>query len=98
MMERLRRRLPGAAPEPLPSAYQAVELQQRLGRLAAEINSLDQQPGRNFADGHHSRAVSLAYQQTLDEACLLIGQPVEEPGPTHRIMAEARLMHAGWRW
>lgn len=98
LVVRIRRRLPGIFPEPGPDPFQTLALQGRLARLATEINSLDGAPGRKFAGNHHTRAAQLAYEQTLDEACRLIGVPVEPAGPTHRLMAEARLIHAGWSW
>lgn len=98
LVVRIRRRLPGGLSEPGPDPFETLALQSRLTRLAAEINTLDGEPGRSFAGNHHTRAAQLAYQQTLDEACHLIGAPVEGTGPTHRLMAEARLIHAGWKW
>lgn len=98
LVERIRRRLPGVFPERGPDPFQTLALQARLTRLASEIQSLDGEPGLTFAGNHHSRAAQMAYEQTLDDACRLIGVPVEGGGPTHRLMAEARLIHAGWTW
>ena len=97
LVDRILRHVPGVVLEQPELVVPTIEIQQRLARLAAEINALDR-PGREFAEGHHERAARLAYQQTLDEASRLLGLPVEEPGPTHRLVSEARLMHAGWRW
>lgn len=97
LVERLRRHLPGRLPQDAPDPFATLALQDRLARLAREIRSLESESQRRFGAGHHARAAELAYEQTLDEACRLIGAPVES-GPTHRLMAEARLLHAGWTW
>jgi hypothetical protein len=101
-VDRLRRKLPGAVPgptEPPADPFRTFELQARLTRLAGELDQLDRGSTRQFARRHHSRAALLAYDQTLDEACELIGQPVTEPDESqHRLLAEATLLQAGWTW
>lgn len=95
----LRRTLSGLRLEPAPDPFRTLELQQRLSRLSAELVMLQDESGQVYAAGHHLRAALLAYDQTLREACLLVGVPVgESTGPADRLMAEAGLAQAGWTW
>lgn len=99
LLDLLRHRLPGWFVEPAPDPFQTLELQVRLSRLAGELDALARTPGRHFATVHHSRAAMLAYEQTLDEACRLVGRPVPAgTGPEHRMLAEVELLQAGWQW
>ncbi|CAN5498856.1 hypothetical protein BH18ACT8_BH18ACT8_00010 [soil metagenome] len=77
-----------------------LQMQARLSRLATEMQQMAQQSTPQFARGHHGRAVSLAYDKTLLQACELAGVPVpdEDGGPATRLLAEANLLRAGWRW
>jgi hypothetical protein len=101
-VDKLRRKLPGLPPgpaEPPADPFRTLELQARLTRLTRELDQLDRGSNRQFARRHHSRAALLAYDQTLDEACELIGRPVTEPDEAqHRLLAEATLLQAGWTW
>lgn len=98
LVELLRRRL-RLGVEPPPDPFRTLELQSRLTRLADELEALECESARRFARGHHARAALLAYEQTLDEACALAGLPVPTgTGPEHRLVAEASLLQAGWKW
>lgn len=97
LRERLARLLP-ARPMP-PDPFATLALQARLSRLARELNELDHGDRAEFARGHHLVAAIVAYERTLDEACRLMGMPMAEgSGPAHRLISEATLVHAGWRW
>ena len=86
-------------PRDVPDPFQTLELQSRLGRLAAELHRLDRYTDRRFARGHHLRAAMEAYERTLDDACRLAGLPVEAGrGPAHRLLAETALQQCGWCW
>jgi hypothetical protein len=79
--------------------FETLELQSRLGRLAAELERLDHGADRRFARGHHLRAALEAYERTLDDACALAGLSVESGrGPAHRLLAETALHERGWWW
>lgn len=83
----------------VPDPFETLELQSRLGRLAAELHRLDSSTERRFARGHHLRAAMEAYERTLDDACRLAGLPVEPGrGPAHRLLAETALQQRGWAW
>lgn len=102
ILERLRRSFPALVPllpVPPPDPFQTLELQIRLTRLSQELNSLNVDKTCEFAAGHHSRAATMAYEQTLTDACRLVGMPVENTeGPAGRLLAEANLFRAGWLW
>lgn len=99
VVQRLRRSWPGSGARGGPDPFQVLELQHRLTRLARELHELDRDDGTQFARAHHARAALLAYEDTLDEACRLIGHPVEPGGgAAHRLLAEAGLREAGWTW
>jgi len=103
ILERLRRSfpalIPGFLPAPPPDPFHTLELQIRLTRLSQELNSLNMDKTREFAVGHHSRAATIAYEQTLADACRLVGMPVEDTnGAAQRLLAEANLFRAGWVW
>lgn len=99
LRDRVRRRMPPwrrRAPDP----FQTLELQLRLSRLATELDTLSRGRAPVFALAHHAAAATLAYDQTLAEACRLIGAPVP-PGrlhPSQRLLMEAELVNAGWTW
>lgn len=82
-----------------PDPFLTLELQTRLARLETELTGLDVGGTRPFGSWHHIRAAREAYERTLDDACELAGLPVEPGrGPVHRLLAEAMLHNAGWRW
>jgi hypothetical protein len=62
------------------------------------MNSLSCEQGERFALGHHARAISRAYDETLAEACALIGVSVSLDSGVDRLMAEGTLVQAGWSW
>lgn len=96
---RQRRRLAWRLLDVAPDPFETLELQARLSRLAHEIDTLGRDGSTEFAVGHHSQAAVLAYDRTLDDACRLVGLPVPEGnGAGHRLLAEATLLQAGWRW
>lgn len=82
-----------------PDSLRRRQLEARLARLAHEMLVLDAEITPRFALGHHARAAVLAYDRTLTEACELAGLPVPEgDGPVDRLLNEANLLKAGWRW
>ena len=92
-------RLTGIAPAPAPDPFRTLELQQRLTRLSREIWVHSNGASHEFASGFHGRAALMAYDRTLDEACVLAGIPLPEgEGSTRRLLAEAALCQAGWSW
>lgn len=79
--------------------FETFEVQQRLARLSRELACLDHPANRRFGSWHHVRAAQEAYERTLDDACRLAGLDVEPGrGAAHRLLAEAALETAGWRW
>ena len=99
LIDRVRRRVlrwRRRAPDP----FATLELQLRLGRLAAELDTLSRGSASVFALAHHAEAATRAYEQTLAEACRLVGAPVPEGsgGPSRRLLMEAELVNAGWTW
>lgn len=79
--------------------FETLELQTRLGRLAAELRVLDDPGNRRFGTAHRIRAVQEAYERTLDDACRLIGVVVDPGrGAAHRLLAETALQERGWTW
>lgn len=98
LMDRVRRRvlrLGRRAPDP----FATLELQVRLSRLAAELDRLAAGDAAAYAQGHHARAATMAYEATLAEACVLVGEDVPPGGgPSRRLLMEACLVNAGWTW
>jgi hypothetical protein len=79
--------------------FETLALQSRLSRLAREMRALDDPSSRGFGTWHHTRAAQEAYERTLDDACRLARVDVEPGrGAAHRLIAEAMLESAGWRW
>jgi hypothetical protein len=87
-------RMSPAAPDP----FRTLELQARLSRLVAEMDTLSDGRSTRFALGHHARATSRAYDETLAEACALIGTPITLENAGSRLLAEGLLVQAGWTW
>jgi hypothetical protein len=87
-------RLAPAAPDP----FRTLELQARLSRLVKQMDTLSGEESARFALGHHARATSRAYDETLAEACALIGVPIAPEDAGSRLLAEGVLIQAGWTW
>ncbi len=87
-------RLAPSAPDP----FRTLELQARLSRLVSQMDTLSCEQSTRFALGHHARATSRAYDETLVEACALIGVPVVLENSASRLLAEGHLVQAGWTW
>jgi hypothetical protein len=83
---------------PAPDPFDALGIQMRLGRLAAEIRRLEHNDGR-WARVHHLTAAQAAYDDVLAEACALVGLPLQEAAaPVRRLLAESELRSRGWTW
>lgn len=94
LLDQLRNRQPRRS-----DSLRRRQLEARLSRLAHEMLMLDAETTPRFALGHHAHAAVLAYDRTLTEACELAGLPVAEcKEPVDRLLAEASLLQAGWRW
>lgn len=79
--------------------FATLAMQQRLGRLAAQLRAIDDPANRGLGAWHRAVAVQEAYERTLDDACEMAGIPVEPGrGAAHRLLAETALESAGWRW
>ena len=99
LLDQVRRRVAGRAARPAADPFRTLALQARLTRLRCEIEELERGASPRFAVGHHAQAAMRAYDQTLAEACELMGLPVPTgDGPSSRLLAEASLLHAGWSW
>ena len=99
LLHQVRRRVTGRAGQPTVDPFKTLELQARLSRLARELEELQCESSPRFAVGHHARAAMRAYDQTLADACELVGLPVPPgDGASTRLLAEASLLHAGWTW
>ena len=99
LVDQVRRSLTGRMERPCQDPFRTLELQARLSRLADEMNALDRESSPQFARRHHALAATRAYDQTLAEACALAGLPVAVgDGACDRLLAEARLLQAGWTW
>jgi hypothetical protein len=99
LVDQVRRSLTGRVERPSPDPFKTLELQARLSRLAGEMNALDRESSPRFALRHHALAATRAYDQTLAEACALAGLPAPPgDGAADRLLAEARLLQAGWTW
>lgn len=98
LVDRVRSAVVGRWLPTTPDPFRTLELQARLSRLGSEMNSLSCEQGARFALGHHARALSRAYDETLTEACALIGVSVSLESGVDRLMAEGTLVQAGWSW
>lgn len=99
LVDRVRRGLTGRLRRPPQDPFKTLALQARLSRLAGEMDALSRGPSPHFAAGHHARAATRAYDETLAEACALAGLPVPPVDRAcDRLLAEASLMQAGWTW
>ena len=99
LVDQVRRSLTGRVERPCQDPFKTLELQARLTRLADEMTALDRESSPRFALRHHAMAATRAYDQTLAAACALAGLPVSPgDGSSDRLLAEARLLQAGWTW
>lgn len=92
---RLRRRQP-----PGPDPFVALRLQTRLGVVAANAQRLESDPAA-FARAQRLIAMMLAYDQLLQEACLLAGVEtvaLQPNNPDERFRKEVELTARGWSW
>lgn len=80
--------------------FRVLEVQAALSRVEHAMAEIEQDDAR-FARAHHLRALRLAYDGLLDEACRLARVAVDElpaVGPLRRVVAEAELGSRGWQW
>lgn len=85
-------------PLPGPDPFASLDVQYRLGRVAAEIRHLELDDGR-WARAHHRRAAEAAYDDLLVEACRLAGIPVPDTlAAVRRVIVEGDLRSRGWTW
>ncbi|MEO6880194.1 MAG: hypothetical protein ABI181_04480 [Mycobacteriaceae bacterium] len=92
---RLRRR-----PPPGPDPFVALRLQTRLGVVAANAQRLENDPAA-FARAQRLIAMMLAYDQLLEEACVLAGveaATLQPNNPDERFRKEVELTARGWSW
>ena len=96
-----RRRRPTAQPDP----FDALDVQVRLGQVAALVRALESDP-KVWARGKRMQATQAAYDDLLAEACELAG--VEVPpldraatralDDPERFREELELASRGWSW
>jgi len=100
LLRQLRSTVSGRPERSHADPFTTLQMQARLSRLAEELHRLEQETAPQFARGHHARAASLAYHKTLLQACELAGVDVPEDDGSiaTRLLAEASLLQAGWRW
>lgn len=80
--------------------FRVLEVQSALARVERAIADVEADTGR-FARAHHVRALRIAYDGLLDEACRLADVRLDElpdVGPLRRVVAEAELGARGWTW
>ena len=80
--------------------FRVLEVQAALTRVCRSLREVEADDVR-FARAHHLRALRLAYDGLLDEACRLADVAPEElpdVGPLRRVVAEAQLGSRGWEW
>lgn len=87
-------------PPPGPDPFVALRLQTRLGVVAANAQRLESDPAA-FARAQRLIAMMLAYDQLLQEACLLAGVEtvaLQPNNPDERFRKEVELTARGWSW
>lgn len=87
-------------PPPGPDPFVALRLQTRLGVVAANAQRLESDPTA-FARAHRLIAMMLAYDQLLEEACVLAGVEtvaLQPNNPDERFRKEVELTARGWSW
>jgi hypothetical protein len=78
--------------------FRALEVQSSLARIERTMAEIEADDGR-FAKAHHLRALRIAYDLLLDEACHLANiDELPDIGPLRRVVAEAELGSRGWTW
>lgn len=80
--------------------FGTLAVQSALARVERAIAQVEQD-GDRFARAHHVRALRLAYDGLLEEACRLAGVDVDalpEAASSRRVVAEAELGVRGWSW
>lgn len=98
-LERLARRV-RPPQEPAPDPFAVLRVQTRLGALADEVRTL-QDDVQVYAKAHRLRATRAAYDDLLEEACRLAGVPVDPATPRgegERMREEVELAARGWSW
>ncbi|MFZ5869220.1 MAG: hypothetical protein ACOYXW_01610 [Actinomycetota bacterium] len=86
--------------EPPPDPFEALRLQLRLGVVADQVRALEESP-HVYAKAHRLRATRAAYDDLLEEACLLAGVPLDPQrrrGERERRREEVELASRGWSW
>ncbi len=78
--------------------FRALEVQSSLARIERTIAEIEADDAR-FARAHHLRALRIAYDGLLDEACVLADvEQLPDTTPLRRVVAEAELGSRGWTW
>jgi hypothetical protein len=78
--------------------FRALEVQSSLTRIQRTMAEIEADESR-FARAHHLRALRIAYDLLLDEACQLADvDELPEVTPLRRVVAEAELGSRGWTW
>ena len=78
--------------------FRALEVQSSLARIERTIAEIEADETR-FARAHHLRALRIAYDLLLDEACTLADiDELPDITPLRRVVAEAELGSRGWTW
>jgi hypothetical protein len=78
--------------------FRVLEVQSSLARIERTIVEIEADDSR-FARAHHLRALRIAYDLLLDEACRLADVPeLPDVGSLRRVVAEAELGSRGWTW
>lgn len=101
-------RLRPPPPPPPPDPFEVLSLQLRLGLLADQLRTLENDP-QVFARGRRLIAVRAAYDALLLEACRLAGVELDDEGGApvngsdeaseyERFREEMELASRGWSW
>jgi hypothetical protein len=102
LSQQMRRTVTGRHPSARPDCnpFGTLEVQLSLARLERELLYLDGCNDRKFGRAHHYYAALAAYDQLLEEACLLAGvESQPRPGdPAWRMVADVELRVRGWNW
>ncbi len=80
--------------------FRALEVQSALARVERTLREVEADDSR-FARAHHVRALRIAYDGLLVEACRLADVHLDDlPDVTslRRVVAEAELGSRGWQW
>ncbi len=99
-LERAAERLRGRRAAPDVDPFDALWVQERLGKVADHVRALELDE-HLYARAERIIASQLAYDQLLREACVLAGVEVEEHAlgdPAERFRKEVELTSRGWSW